>query len=60
MIDNLFEARRKTNLTKRELEFLDFCAGPGKTLTLAQFRNLWLSLNEKRQNDLKFAYMRAR
>ncbi|QJD49801.1 hypothetical protein SEA_CLUBPENGUIN_77 [Streptomyces phage ClubPenguin] len=57
MIDTLIAARSKARLSKRELAFLDFCAGPGETLSLAQFRRLWTSLNEKEQNDLKFAYI---
>lgn len=57
MIDSLFAARRKAQLKKRELAFLDFCAGPGETLTLPQFRKFWDSLSEKEQNDLKFSYM---
>lgn len=57
MIDTLFAVRSKTRLSKRELAFLDFCAGPGEVMTLAQFRKFWSSLNEKERNDLKFAYI---
>lgn len=57
IIDTLLEARSKVSLGKRELAFLDFCAEPGETITLAQFRKLWNSLSEKEQNDLKFSYV---
>lgn len=57
MIDVLFAARSTKRLNKRELAFLDFCAEPGETITLARFRRLWCSLSEKEQNDLKFAYI---
>lgn len=57
MIDTLIAARSKDRLSKRELAFLDFCAEPGDTITLTQFRRLWTSLSEKEQNDLKFAYI---
>lgn len=57
MIDRLFAARLKARLSESELAFLDFCAEPGETFTLAQFRKYWTSLTEDQKNNVKFAYI---
>jgi hypothetical protein len=58
IIDSLLKARSKSDLSEREKDFLIFLAKPGKTITLAGFRNFWNSLSKREQYDLKIAFIR--
>ena len=58
IVDTLFRARTKRDLSKRELAFLDFFGTPERPISLREFRKTWDSLSEREQYDMKMAYVR--
>jgi hypothetical protein len=60
IIDTLFKARSKRDLSKRELAFLDFVGGPERPISLREFRKIWSSMTEREQHDIKMAYVREK